>query len=502
MLKSYKLPLEAVLAIPTAIALEQLCLGAGFYFTFLISLCLIFIGLAYNALGGLGTFSGIIFSCFAARTIVISQLAKTVLLERSDKHLEAPLLTASIYAVFFGCAYVASLSFAKLRIQVPKPLEVSSPEHRATLYTVTCVLGVVATIIYESLLDPNGSENKGGGLQSVALAFTTLMTFALIVAIDNRLRQTGGRHSINLAVAVPWIAGTFFGFIDTTRTATILPTIAYVVCCFVRGYRFRFRHWASLTAMIAVFFVLISPFALFARYYTRIKGIPQRTAAVFTLLKQMHDPAEIRGAFDRIIAQSAGGAREQYFDASGTRELSRLSLIRADSALISTCANGFHYGFTGLEIEFSRMMPSFLQKDKQTVGELNYLGHITGLAKDRSNTVQIQFSAVADSFGAFGWVGVILMPTLGFSAIFVLYESMFGKMSKPWNTVALATCIAQFGEMNVGRLAPLLIRFPLYILLASICIGKISSILVLRNKRMHHANAGLTDEFLEHRSAL
>jgi hypothetical protein len=196
-------------------------------------------------------------------------------------------------------------------------------------------------------------------------------------------------------------------------------------------------------------------------------------------LAQHHDPAELRSAAEEYI--SSGNGREQYFSRPGTFLISRFSIIRADSTLISACANGYRYGMAQIDEQFTSILPAFLYKNKARINENNYLANVSGLSPDNEHSQPI-FSAVADSYGAFGWLGVVLFPILGFSAVFVVYESMFD-FSRPWGLAAFATCALNFSEMSMWRVIPLVLRVPLTFLLLSYLVGIVGRVFAMKGDR-------------------
>ncbi|MGB7171715.1 MAG: hypothetical protein WBD32_22100, partial [Acidobacteriaceae bacterium] len=92
-----------------ALAVGELACGTSLYFVTMMTIAMLSIGFTYNLLGGLSTFSVIIFAAFALRTIVISQFAKVLLFEAADRNLAVPGLTITIYAVFYCSAMIGAV---------------------------------------------------------------------------------------------------------------------------------------------------------------------------------------------------------------------------------------------------------------------------------------------------------------------------------------------------------------------------------------------------------
>jgi hypothetical protein len=252
--------------------------------------------------------------------------------------------------------------------------------------------------------------------------------------------------------------------------------------CYFRGYKFKRRHYIALIAGVTGFLLIIGPFELYSRDLIGNKDLVQRVLFSFQLLEAHHDPRELTDA--AVQGFESSDIREQYFSVPGTYIVSRLSLIRSDSNIVSACSNGQHYGFEAAKIDFLNSLPTFLFKNKPRYTDGgDYIGNITGMTSDQEGVSYPVLSAVGDSYGAFGWVGVILFPLLGFSALFVVYDSLF-ELGRPWGTVAFALCSIDFSEMEVGRLFSLLVRLPIYIVLLSYIVGAIVKMIPVRGDRL------------------
>lgn len=483
MIRAFKLSPFVICTTVSLLVIGELASGTSLYFAAMMAIAMLSIGIAYNLLGGLATFGGMMFTSFALRTIVISQFAKVLLFEAADKNLEVPQLTISIFAVFYLSALVGIFLFGNMRFRLPKPMEPTSSAHSRGVYLVSLVVGLTATTAFEISTQAYGGGTQYGGERSVGLAFAPLLLFSLVIAVDAHIRNTNGRHSFDLAAFIPWAAATLFGFIDTVRGTMLMPTIAYFAICYLRGYRFKKRHFATLGVVFLAFNYFIGPLELFTRNYSFGQPFNQRVYLAFHILATHHNPVELRNAAQQAAESGEGAVREQYYSRPGTYQLSRFSLIRADSTLISACSNGFHYGFTAINITLLQNIPAFLYKNKpRDVAGEDYLARVSGLGGDNPGVLHPAISAVADSYGAFGWMGVILVPFLFFPLTFIVYESMFD-MQKPWGTVAFAIGVLGFGEVMVMRFVGIIVRLPLLLVLLSFLVGGLVKMVPMRGDR-------------------
>ncbi len=469
MLNPYKIPATLLFVTVALLALGEISIGTRPQFVVFMAGTLICIGINYNVLGGVGSISGIAFAGFALSTIVISQFAKVIFMERADKTLESPDLTIKVYFVFYLCSLIGCFVYKNLRVKLPKPLEPGTAAQASLQYTISLAVGLVANLVYEIYESSPNPEERVSTAHSLGLAFSVLLLFAIVLAVQDRIRKTGGRHSFGVKALIPWTATVFFGFVETSRGHMMLSSVVYVFTCYVSGYRFRRKHYIAALAGVAVFFFAISPFEIYARGPMRQLGFRERLYEGFHLATNLPAWTVVK---EPSTAGAESGSREEYYDRPGTFVLSRLSAIRADSNMINACAGGFHYGFTALRIDLLRALPRFIYKNKPDTDGAAYTGRVTGINSDEVENGEFMITAIGDSYGAFGWLGVMVIALFGFPTAFILYESMFD-MRKPWGIVAIGGFCFQFAEVNMGGLIVLAVRSPIAILLMSYTVGVI-----------------------------
>jgi hypothetical protein len=147
-------------------------------------------------------------------------------------------------------------------------------------------------------------------------------------------------------------------------------------------------------------------------------------------------------------------------------------MIRPDSNLINACAGGYHYGFMALKTDLLIQIPHFLYKNKPETSSSGDLGRVAGTNSDEAENTYGSFTAISDSYGAFGLWGVIIVAMFGYPAVIIIYESIFD-IRRPWGTVAMGTLCSVGWGMNVGGLSGMAIRTPIEIILLSYMIGGI-----------------------------
>jgi hypothetical protein len=469
-LRAFKIPPLALLLTVSILAIGELACGTSLYFVAMMMITMLCIGVTYNLLGGLSTLSGICFADLSLQTIVISQFAKFFFREAADKSLESPNLTITVYAVFYFSAMLGMFAYSRTRIRVPKPLEPETPAQRQALYVLALALGTVGIAAYEYYNGPSAQTTQYGIGHSLSIAGLPLLLLAIVIAVDSRIIQTDGRHSLGPRAVFPGVAVILGGFVDTQRLTMMTPILVYFVVCYVRGYRFRRIHYVAAVLVVGLFFYFISPLELYTRDLIAGEGLSERIHTTFFTLEEGLTPEELLAAQESNLEEK-GARREQYFDVPGTFVLSRLSLIRADSNVISACSTGYHYGFAAIKIDLLKNIPSFLYPNKpRDVSGQDYIGHVSGMSPDNEYNTYPQISGVGDSFGAFGWFGVVLYPLVALPFMFMFFESAFD-IRRPWGTVALGMCVPQWSAIMLTAYLPLLVRTSINLILLSYILG-------------------------------
>lgn len=461
-----------ILGVVNFLILGELVSGTSLYFVGMMAVAVVSVCLTYNLLGGLGTIGGIAFTSLALNSLIISQFAKVAMFEAADLNLRAPDLTISVYAVFYFSLLVGTFLFGWIRVQLPKPLEPTSSSHSASLYAISLVLGLIATFALTAM-GLAGAQAQASIGHGIARAFAYLLPFSLVLAVDRRIRTTEGRHCFGWAALWPTIAMVFLGFLTAGRQEFVEPALIVAITSYLRGYRVRRKHYLAGVAFTAVFFLFVSPYYLWSRSWrSEEHNVGAETSVMAELL--LSAPSHWESIRESVVDamgqwdQRTGG----YFSRTGAVTLDRFALIAQDSALIEACAGGFHYGLPVVESEIMNELPHFSHRQSRTVGEgAWYRASIAGLQSSDSANAFITITGIADSYGAFGWLGVIFFPLLIIPAVFVVYNSMFD-LSRPWGTVAVATVIFQILAASIGTMiSGVLIMTPVYLLAISWFIG-------------------------------
>src|SRR5579872_985167 len=258
-----RIPFLAICCITLFVVLgEKLC-GTDTYFAAAVGVIFVVIGVTYNLLGGLKTISGILFAEFALRTIVISQFLKIFFREPADLNLEAAHLTITLYLIFYCCLALASVFFGRLKLPLPRPIEARTQAQTHIIYWIALVAGSIGMLMFDiQALNPVGKQSLTLS-HSVGLALSNLLFLALVLAIDERIRTSAGRHSLGWAAMIPVAVMWTSALVTTSRQSILGTVVLYGLVCYFRNYRFRKRHLLCAISFGLFFIFVFSPFELY-----------------------------------------------------------------------------------------------------------------------------------------------------------------------------------------------------------------------------------------------
>ena len=465
MLNPHNISPLTLFSVVAFLAVGELLSGTDLYFVAMMATAMICIGTTYNILGGASTIGGLYFSAYALGTLVISQFAKVLFFEAADQNLEAPKLTIAIYMVFYLCVMIGAFLFGRIRLHLPKALEPGTRVQAGMMYTISLIAGLIAC---SGIME--GSNVQHTSAHSFTIVFANLLLFSIVLAVESCIRDTGGLHSFGIRVFIPVAALMVFGFLGTSRSGIVIPNLVYAATCYVNGYHFKRKHYIAAALGIVAVFAVISPIEMYLRQFRVDTAFWERNYTILRELAAIPDWSTVTAASAEANEGNEGRAR--YYERSGTFVLSRVSMIRVDSNLISACSGGYHYGFAALKNDLMIQIPHFIYKNKPETNSAGDIGRVTGLNPDDAENTYGSISAISDSYGAFGWWGVVLVALFAVPAVVIIYESMFD-ISRPWGTVALGLLCTVGWGMSMGAMAGLAIRTPVELLFLSYLIGGI-----------------------------
>jgi hypothetical protein len=454
-------------AVVLFLVVGELASGTNVYFVSMMAIAVVSACVTYNFLGGFRTISGIAFTSFALGSLVISQIGKVVLFERADENLDVPQVTITVYAVYFASLMLGTFVFSRLRFPLPRPAEPETPTQSKYLYFVSLTGGLIGSA-GEMAMDLAQGSQSTSLTHAYARALAYLLPFSLVLAVDNRIRSTNGRHCFGWLALWPTLAIMVEGFVISSRLSFLEPVGIVFLTCYLRSFTFRKSHRVAGIVAVTFFFVILSPYYLYSRGWRGDGTIRGQASTMLNVLESAPDQwASIKAIVGNAALETPGTVN--YFATPGAVTVNRFAKIGPDSTLINACATGFHYGFTSIGLDLATQVPRFLYPNKPEFGSNPYLGHLDGQESDTFETTNSTVTSVADSYGAFSWFGAVVFPFVVMPLVFVVNESMFD-ITRPWGTVAVVLLILGISEGSMGAdVVVSMIKNPLYVIIISWC---------------------------------
>lgn len=469
-----RLSLITILCATALVAVGELATGTRPEFVLAVIVIFVCSGLTFNMLDGFTSLAGILFSEFALRTIVISQFVKVALFERADQNLEAPYLTITLYAIFYVCVTVSVFIFSRFRFPVPRPFEPVNKSHARKLYTLALIGGTIATLFWDiNTLNPVEVHNTAKTLANV---FSGLLLFAVVLAVDQRIRDTSGQHSLGWDAILPILLLEVSAAIGTTRAGFLAPVLVYFVCALTRGYRFRKRHFVSAAAIAILFYFVVSPLFLYNRGETADEYFADRVQTTLRTFAETRGRTSLTGA---RIYEGDNSNRLAYYEKVNNDVLSRMALVRPDSDLIGACAGGYRYGWSTVRNDLLYAVPKRIYPNKPTTNSYGITGHVSGLNNEWQTNAYTTVTGIADAYAGFGVLGVVLFGLFVFPVFLIMCRNAFD-IRKPWGIVALGVMGPTFGEWLVGQTIVNTIETPLMLFGISWLLGTVALLVPTR----------------------
>lgn len=453
-----------IIAMALFLAVGELASGTGIFYVAMMTAAVIAICVTYNMLGGLGTIGGIAFTYFAVYTLLFAQFAKVIFFQPADRTLQSPELTIAVYATYFVALMAGVFLFGWIRVDLPRPVEPETSAHLAMMYAVCFVAGTLATIYMTNLVleHPDQATSTGHGFLR---ALSLLLPLSLVLAVDRRIRKTGGKRCFGWAAFWPSLVIEFMGWTVTGRREYVEPVLLVFITCYFRGFKLEKRHFIVAGAMAAALFLFVSPWYLYARPFRKATSLWERIQTMSRLLVAVRQNWPQAEALAKVAVAKSAAQESAYFTGAGDL-LNRLVLIETDSGVISACSH-YHWGLATISLDLQDNIPHFIEPNKPDVDATWFRASVAREQSSQQESHFVTTSIISDAWGAFGWLGVIGVPLVLVPWLFVLYDSIFD-MTRPWGTVAVMALLFQVGAGGVGKLLfSLMIVMPLSMLLIS-----------------------------------
>jgi hypothetical protein len=151
---------------------------------------------------------------------------------------------------------------------------------------------------------------------------------------------------------------------------------------------------------------------------------------------QFSSIGSIKDASSSVYAITADNYRFLYYGRP-TGYLDRVSLIEEVDELVNVTLQEGTLGWETITRGFEMVLPRFIYPQKPIYNTANILGRRAGYLAPEDYTTQVSFGFIAESFAAFSWIGVILIPFVLMMGFFVVYKGMVGSIEENIWAIAL-----------------------------------------------------------------
>lgn len=426
-----RIPVQKSLLFCGALALAQLAEGTGPLYTLLVFLFLMGSVFAFNVAGGLTRPSGAYIFFYSALTVGVGTVYKAMLGMAADTHMEAPVLTISIYTVSVGGMLVAAFLTRKI---------VNSRDGFAGLIRVPDVdfgasaIGCIAVVF---LIDGAFAIFPGGAgslLHAISMV-NYFLPLGILLGTIATVRSSGGRHSTSPLTLCVFAYAMYYGLLSFSKQAMLTPFTCWLLGVAWARFRLQPKHLIGIVAFCVLAQEFLVPLANVGHVDGVNKPRPQQLALVEMYLEH---PRKLKQVNDDRTEAYAGIGDWYFGEPKGLMD--RLTMLAVDSQLISFTAQGHYFGYLPVLVYFQNWVPHAVNPHKLEnvlVGGNRY-AHEMGQLADSDTTTGISYSPSAEAFHLDGWTGILLLQPCIFLLVFITTDLVCGDLRyQPWGLVPM-----------------------------------------------------------------
>jgi len=412
---------RATLGLVVACIAVQVALGANVVVTALALIACV-AGLAGFRIGGAYQSGAWLAFFFVLGNVTVALVAKTVLLQPLDSNLYAPL--ASYLVLAAGSAELLVALVVSLILPVGKPVfrRVNDPRLLRFLSTSTFVLGTLFWFLARLFQDPGGSGFGG------ITVFWNLLLMSVIARTAMVIERSDGRRSIDATLVMVLLACVAMGLIDNSKARVALPIVAYFATTVFYNGGVTPRQCVAGAFGVVLMVAVIGPM-IHAYRALGIVDLPwrQRVGVMERGVKDALTHGNV--AFYKEVASEVatidfGSGYYDYFGkGSGQMLLGRYASIQQIDPIIATIDRRGFRGGSILWPAFQRLTPTFLFPGKPRDTEGFVLLIQLGISDPEGNKYPV-VPLLAQSYAAYGSVGVLLIPFLVFVGLLLAMKKL------------------------------------------------------------------------------
>ncbi|MCI0539115.1 MAG: hypothetical protein L0Z50_28235 [Verrucomicrobiales bacterium] len=455
--------MDLLVAAALVLGLAQVALGTGLVFAQLIFLFLVLAGMAVNALGGCKTLAGLCVAMMGLKIVIISQVAKTILLERADEHLENPIETAGVLVV--GMAAIGTAALFVQRFHPRQPIFKVDNSVAALRRASIITFGIGLVSCGGSLALGGAGEGiiRVGGVVGVLrqLAFCSPLSIAFSTAYV--LVRSNGTRCLSLWNGIPIFSVFALGLIYSSKQGMFEPFFILAATAVAFQFRFRAIHVISAISLLVFSVFVLAPLAQMARSTTRSSELAVTVREMQSFLKEHFHSGR---AISRLMEEqrdSDTGVEFSYYHQPHTL-LDRVSLIKMVDVLVTETRRDGTSGWQTVTHGFKMLLPRAIYRAKPAIGTGTFLGHKAKVLSEDDGSTQISFGFIADAFSSFGWWGAALIPFLLTGTFFAVFGLLVGPIDRNvWCVFLFSQFQHTFTELPIAGMTLSILQQPLII---------------------------------------
>ena len=425
------IPVAKAFLFSAVLALVELVEGTSPMYALMVFLFFIMSVFAFNVARGFTRPSGAYIFFFSTLAVGVGTVYKALLGQAADTHLQAPLLTISVYTATSGLLLIAAFLTRKIATTVDG---VAGILHVPQLNLRTSAMGCFVMV---ELIDLSFSIFPGGSgsiLHAIALV-NYFLPLGILLGTVAAVQDSHGARSTSLMTLAAMGYSTYTGMLAFSKQGMFTAFLCWVLGVAWAGYRLRTRHMVAIFAFCVAAVQFMVPLANVGRVDV-ITGSPQERVRILT--KYAANPSLLSQTNESRINAYAGADYWYYGKPEGI--LDRLTMLPNDAQLINFTTQGHFFGYMPILVYFQNWVPHFIDPHKLegvTIGGNRY-AHEMGQLADEDSTTGISYSPAAEAYHLDGWRAVLLLQPCVFLLLFVTADAVCGDLrAQPWGLLPL-----------------------------------------------------------------
>jgi hypothetical protein len=409
----------------TVLFAGELIQGTDFIFAVMVAIFVALWAAAFNVSGGVSYTSGAFIFFVGILTVVGAAVAKLLLLEAADSHLQTPRTTMACYCVAMAGTLAASFVSRALRPATGLLKDFDSLEKMRQASIVSLIIGILIT--YGS-----GSSSAASGSLVTAIRQINFFPFmTVLLATTYEIRSSNGRRSMNWIVAAGIAFNVASGLFTYSKEGILIGPACWFLAAAIQRYEFSRAQLVTSVLGFAFANYYLVPYS----QYVRVYAASSRTENFAVALHYLEDLNETRRLYYEVQEENETSGDSHFFDTSQPF-LERAIILPADDAIIAYTEQGHLFGITPTITAYFNIVPHVLWPNKPNENYENSYAHELGILADEDYTTGISFSPVGDVFHEASWLGLLLLLPVNMFLAFLIDDTIAGSARySPWGLI-------------------------------------------------------------------